>query len=100
MSILRKVEVYWKCRGCGREGVYTTWDMDADPTSINRVVQQKRELSECAFCTDGVEDPPPDPSWLTNDELVKAIVNELKRIAGEVELIKKRLKIARIEGKL
>ena len=52
MSVLREVPVYWVCKGCGREGSYTTWDMNADPEMIDSVVIHKKQIGECPYCTD------------------------------------------------
>jgi len=99
MSILREVPVYWKCLNCGREGEYTTWDLDADPTTIGYSIRRV-QVGECMYCTDGVEGPLPDYSGMELQDILKAIIEELKKLGNEVELIKKRLQLARIEGKL
>lgn len=99
MSILREIPVYWRCLNCGREGVYTTWDMDADPTSIDKLVQRRREIAECPYCTDGVEGPLPDFAGMKLEDILKAVIEELKKLAKAYQehdaLIKEILTIQR-----
>ncbi len=98
MSILREVPVYWRCLNCGREGEYTTWDLDADPVSFG-VTIRRVQVGECMYCTDGVEGPLPELAGVKLEDILKAIIEEIKKLTNEVELIKKQLKLAKIEGK-
>lgn len=80
MSILREVPVYWRCLNCGREGEYTTWDLDADPTTLGRTIRRV-QVGECMYCTDGVEGPLPELAGVKLEDILKAIIEELKKLA-------------------